>query len=258
MRIPALKGIIDRRILINYRVELGVLKEYLPAPFKPLSVNGYGIAGICLIRLKQLGIKGFPAFPGMSFENAAHRIAVEWEENGVTKTGVFIPKRSTSSRLTALTGGKFFPGKHVLADFTTREKDGYHEVQLIDQENTYLTILSQETTRFPLGSVFQNLTTASEFFQKGSVGYSPRYKNMVFEGLELKTFNWRVQPLRVNEVRSSFFENEAIFPKGSIFFDHALLMKNIRHEWHALPEIITSHPIHLDLSKYGLETSQSI
>ena len=250
MKIPTIKGTIDRRILINYRVELDVLKKYLPPPFKPQAVNGYGIAGICLIRLKDLRLKGLPTFMGMGFENAAHRIAVEWEENGERKTGVYIPKRSTSSRLAAIAGGRIFPGIHSLADFTIREKNGYYEVQLLDNDYTYLTILSQESTRFPLESVFQSLDSASNFFKEGSIGYSPRYENMIFEGLELKTFNWKVQPLRVNQVRSSFFEDESIFPKGSAFFDHALLMKNIEHEWHSIPEMIAPHPIRLDLSKY--------
>ena len=35
----------------------------------------------------------------------------------------------------------------------------------------------------------------------------------------------------IHFVHKSFFENEKIFPKGSVTFDNALLMTNIEHEW---------------------------
>jgi len=54
MRLPAIQGIIDRRILVNYRVDPSVAAGLLPAPFRPKLVNGYAMAGICLIRLKQV------------------------------------------------------------------------------------------------------------------------------------------------------------------------------------------------------------
>jgi len=76
IKIPKIKGIIDRRILINYQVDREVLGNFLPKPFKPKLVNGKGIAGICLIRLKEIRPKGLPKFMGISSENGAHRIAV--------------------------------------------------------------------------------------------------------------------------------------------------------------------------------------
>ena len=35
---------------------------------------------------------------------------------------------------------------------------------------------------------------------------------------------------------SSYFENENVFPKGSVNFDNALLMTGIEHEWSSLPD----------------------
>jgi uncharacterized protein YqjF (DUF2071 family) len=121
MKIPTIKGIIDRRILINYQVDEKILADYLPKPFKPKIVNGKGIAGICLIRLKNIRPKGLPKEIGISSENGAHRIAVEWTENGELKQGVYIPRRDTSSRLNSLAGGRIFTGTHHLADFTVIE-----------------------------------------------------------------------------------------------------------------------------------------
>jgi hypothetical protein len=97
MRIPMMRGTIDRRILINYRVDSKVLERFLPLPFRPKLAEGVGIAGICLIRLRHIRPRLLPKMLGISSENAAHRIAVVWEEAGQLREGVFIPRRDTSS-----------------------------------------------------------------------------------------------------------------------------------------------------------------
>jgi hypothetical protein len=109
MKIPIIEGLIDRRILINYQVEKETLEALLPYPFRPKLIENTGVAGICLIRLKEIRPKGFPKNIGISSENGAHRIAVEWEEHGVTKEGVYIPRRDTSSKINAFAGGFIFP-----------------------------------------------------------------------------------------------------------------------------------------------------
>jgi len=235
MRIPKIKGIIDRRILINYQIDKEVLENYLPKPFKPKLVNGKGIAGICLIRLKEIRPKGLPKQIGISSENGAHRIAVEWEENGKLKEGVYIPRRDTSSKLNSFAGGTIFPGIHHFAKFTVEENNGKYEVSFISEDNTSLSIKAKETENWNKESVFDNLECVSDFFEQGSVGYSPDKNN--FEGLELKAYNWKMSILEVEEVISSFFDNETIFPKGSVKFDNALLMKDIEHEWIGLDKI---------------------
>ena len=88
MRIPVIRGLIDRRILVNYRVDPDMLKKLLPQPFRPKIIKDVGIAGICLIRLKDIRPSGFPGGVGISSENAAHRIAVEWDEQGKLRNRV--------------------------------------------------------------------------------------------------------------------------------------------------------------------------
>ena len=71
----------------------------------------------------------------------------------------------------------------------------------------------------------------------GALGYSEGNVSGRYQGLELKCLNWEVQPLDVDEVHSSFFDDEALFPNGSIEFDCALLMRGIEHEWHSRPDL---------------------
>lgn len=237
MKIPTIQGIIDRRILINYKVDKKVLTKILPEPFRPKLVDNKGIVGICLIRLKNIRPMSFPKNIGISSENGAHRITVEWNENGELKEGVYIPRRDTSSKLNSLAGGTIFPGVHHSADFSVQENQGNYEVSFKSKDNTSLSIKAKETSEWNPDSVFKNLEAASDFFKNGAVGYSPNKTDNKYDGLELKTFNWKVTPLKVSDVKSSFFDNEKLFPKASIEFDNALLMKGINHEWRSLKEL---------------------
>lgn len=233
MKIPTISGIIDRRILINFTVDPDIASQIIPAPFRPKVVNGKAIVGICLIRLKDIRLKGLPAFLGFGSENGAHRVAIEWDENNEIKDGVYIPRRDTSSLFNTLVGGRLFPGKHFHAKFDVIEGVGNYHVAFESSDKTIINIDAKVTDNFNDKSIFKDLTTASDFFKLGSVGYSPN-KNK-YDGLLLNTFEWEVKPLEVESVKSSFFENESIFPKGSIQFDNALLMTSIAHEWSSLP-----------------------
>jgi hypothetical protein len=233
MQIPVIRGIIDRRILVNFRVGAAVLARLLPAPFRPKLINGAGMAGVCLIRLKNIRPRFWPSFLGIRSENAAHRIAVEWDQNGEIKEGVFIPRRDTSSRLNTLVGGRLFPGVHHHAAFQVQEYGDRYRVQLnSDDRQTHLLVEGHVAHELPSTSVFGSLQEASDFFERGSLGYSVTARPDQFDGLELRSFHWQVQPLTVDNVESSFFENRALFPPGSVAFDCALLMRGIEHEWH--------------------------
>jgi hypothetical protein len=199
---------------------------------------GKGIAGICLIRLKQVRPRFLPSFLGISSENAAHRIAVEWDENGETKQGVYIPRRDTSSRLNTVVGGRLFPGVHHHAQFRVHEQDGHLSLVMdSDDDNTHVAVEGHATNDWPEGSVFDSLKEASRFFECGSLGYSATRKSGEYDGLELRTFNWNVEALAVERIESSFFDDNERFPTGTIEFDCALLMRNIQHEWHGRPSL---------------------
>ena len=87
-------------------------------------------------------------------------------------------------------------------------------------------------SHLPEGSIFASLEEASAFFEQGSRGYSVTNKPGTLDSLELRCKGWKVEPLQATEVRSSFFDDQERFPKGSAELDCALLMRNIHHEWH--------------------------
>jgi hypothetical protein len=230
--------VIDRRILVNYHVDLKVLAPILPAPFRPKIYRGYGMVGICLIRLRGVRPKFMPYWLGVSSENAAHRTAVEWHENGLIHEGVYVRRRDTSSWLNSLCGGRMFPGIQYHARFTVKETQKHLEVALRSDDGvTSVSVVGDVTTVLPAASLFESLSEASAFFQAGSLGYSATSDPRTFQGMELRCHGWHVEPLAVTSVQSSFFEDRSVFPAGSIEFDCALLMRGINHEWHGQSDL---------------------
>ena len=84
MKLPVIQGVIRRRILANFRVDPEVMQQQLPARFRPKLQRGYAVAGICLIRLEHIRPRFVPESIGLNSENAAHRVAVLWDEDGVS------------------------------------------------------------------------------------------------------------------------------------------------------------------------------
>lgn len=238
MKIPVLKGTIRRRILVNFRADPAVVQARLPAPFRPKLHNGEAIIGVCLIRLENIRPASCAAGVGFSSENAAHRMAVLWDdEGGVTREGVFIPRRDTGSPLNHLTGGRLFPGQHELADFRVCQTETDIDFQMNSRDGEVeVRVVGEIGTELPPNSGFASLAEASAFFEGGCVGYSVRRDSERLDAMLLKTYKWHVETLQVSEVFSSYYSNESLFPPGSVVFDHALIMRDIEHEWHSAQE----------------------
>lgn len=234
LHLPAVRGMIERRLLVNFRCEPDALARILPAPFRPKLVQGWGMAGICLIRLGGIRPAFLPALGGLASENVAHRIAVEWDEGGATREGIFIPRRDTDSLLNRLVGGKVFPDVHHAAKFLVRETGERFKLEMrSDDGAAFVRVLARLDESLPEKSAFRSLAEASDFFRGGALGWSARPKADEFDGLELRCDEWQMHPLAVERIESSFFSDRAIFPPGSVTFDSAFLMRNLAHSWHA-------------------------
>ena len=125
-----------------------------------------------------------------------------------------------------------FPGIAHHARYTVRETAEHFEVALHSDDGvTDLSVVADLAASLPASSVFGSLAEASAFFQAGALGYSDTANPATFQGMELHCHRWQVEPLTVRAVHSSYFEDRSVFPKGSIEFDCALLMRGIEHEW---------------------------
>jgi len=238
MKLPVIQGVIRRRILANFRVDPDIMQQQLPARFRPKLQRGYAVAGICLIRLEHIRPRFVPRSIGLNSENAAHRVAVLWDEEGITREGVFVSRRDTNSQLNLLLGGRIFPGEHHQSSFSVAESGSEISISLKSTDSTVAVQIEGATAKeLPRNSIFSSLAEASAFFEAGSVGYSVTHDPNRLDGLNLKTEQWHVEPLEIRNVQSSYFSDVTKFPPGSIEFDHALLMKNVAHEWHSAEDL---------------------
>ena len=238
MRMPNVHGVIRRRLLVNFRVDPAAIRRSLPSPFQPKLQDGYAVAGICLIRLEQIRPKFVPSVLGISSENAAHRIAVTWEDATGPHEGVYIPRRDSNSMINHLAGGRLFPGEHNRAKFDVEETDNRINFRMESTDQVVKVDLSASVSaQMPQDSCFRSLQEASKFFEGGSLGYSATSDKDRLDGIELRTQKWLVSPLAVERVHSSYFADKSRFPEGSAQFDCALIMRNIEHEWLAASDL---------------------
>ncbi|MEE1792035.1 DUF2071 domain-containing protein [Streptomyces sp. BE308] len=229
---PRLSSVIERRLLVNYRVDPDIAAGLLPAPLRPQLVRGRAVAGICLLRVGGVRPGWSPAAVGVRSENAAHRISVEWDGPGGVESGVYIPRRDSASRLNVLAGGRIFPGAHGRADFTVREGADEVRVAFATRDGEVRVDASVEPTDELRGSeLFMDLAEASAFFRAGSRGLSPDAAGRHLDVLEMSTDAWRVTAGRVRSVRSSFFEDPDRFPPGSAALDSVLIMRGVPARW---------------------------
>jgi hypothetical protein len=222
---------IERRLLVNYRIDPAAVMRQLPSHFRPQLVSGWAVGGVCFIRLGGLRPAHFPSVVGMKTENVAHRFAVEWDDDQGTQVGVFIPRRDTNSRITALAGDRLFPGLHHLARFTVQEHGADIRIGVASRDGTLgLSVAAHETTSLG-GELFDSLEDAVAFFRRGSLGYSASDVTDRFMGVRLESQRWDARPVTVEHMASTMFDNTSVFPKGSCTFDFGIVMRNLTARW---------------------------
>src|SRR5688572_1104578 len=173
MLLDTIHGTIDRRVLLNWRLDPEVLQRVLPPGFRPKLFNGHGIGGVCMIRFAQLRPRHVPAWLGLSSENAAHRIAVEWQQDGELREGVFIPRRDTNSAFNRTLGRRAFTGIFSRARFETSESSQALALRIVRPDGaTEVSFAGQLASTLPSDSVFPTLEAAAGFFSLGATGYS--------------------------------------------------------------------------------------
>lgn len=228
--IKEVTGVINHRILLNYRIDPERAAAALPDGLVPKIVNGVAIGGICQVSLSQMRPKGFPGFIGSQSHNAAHRIAVL---AGDTE-GVFVIRRDTSSIANVLAGGRLFPGKYSKAQFTVSAEKEHYRVEVKDKAGERLMFIDGNVAAtLASGSTFRDTAEVANFFKGGGTGWSPSSDESKLDTITLETKKWEMNPLAVSDQSSAFFSRSVLFPAGTVEFDSAMIMRNLKHSWFA-------------------------
>ncbi len=236
--LPVIEGMIARRVLLNYWIEPEAARRLVPEPLEIVTVNGFAVAGVCLIRMEKLRPKGLPAAMGISSENMAHRIAIRYPTSNGMRDGVYIWRRDSDSLLTVRLGGVVFPGVHRDAEFRVEGDDESLAMQVLTEDGAAdVSFRLAPAREWKWTLLFPRFADVCGFFERGDCGFSCTLRGDALEGLQMRTLKWEMCPVQIEGPRSAFFENERMFPRGSAGFDCGVLMRGIPHEWHRITEV---------------------
>jgi hypothetical protein len=236
MRAPSIASRIERRLLVNYRLDPETAARILPRGMRPDLAGGFAVGGICLIRLGRLRPRAVPAGLGLRTENAAHRISMLWDGPRGVERGVYIPRRDTSSALTARLGGRVFPSEHHRADFDVREDADRLRVGFRSRDGKAgARVEVRPDVKLAGSRLFGDLAEASRFFRDAPIGHAARESGPGLDAVSLDVGRWEVTPTDLLAVESTYFSDAGLFPHGTAEPDCALLMRDVDATWSVVP-----------------------
>jgi hypothetical protein len=221
--------VIDRRLLLTVRIDPAAMRRLLPEGLHPRLVDGSVVGGVCFLRLRDLRSAGL-AVPGITTENVAHRFAIMRDDAHGSASGVYVPRRDTSSRVAALLGGRLIEGELSHARFEVHDTGSRLRIGVRGRGALEIEV-SAHLSDTSTSSLFSTVEEESRFYQDVCTAYSPNHRRKVIEAVELESERWIGTPMAVEYFRSSVFGDATIFPRGSWTLDSAILVRNIRAEW---------------------------
>lgn len=220
--IRGVRAHLRRRLLISYRLDPAVAESLLPEGFRPQLLDGSALAGVCVLGLESIRPTWSRRRWGLRSENAAHRMAVEWDGPAGVEQGVFIFQRHSSAWHPVLFGGRLFPGVHRKARFRIAEDRNRYAVEMTAGGHSLAADV--EVGGDWSSTVFASVDEASAFYRAGRVGWSLAHDGESVEPVALTADTWRIEAARLHSLRSSFFD---ALPEGSAVFDSVVVMRDL-------------------------------
>ncbi len=125
-----------------------------------------------------------------------------------------------------------FPGVYSKANFDVSVSENLYSVRIENKEKEVIvSICAEVVPELPEGSVFGSTEEVSDFFKTGNIGWSSKEESSQFDAIELKAVEWRMEPLKVKKSYSAYFSDTSRFPEGSVEFDSAMIMRDLKHSW---------------------------
>jgi len=230
VRVALVRGVIERRLLVAYRLDPDVAQNLLPAPFRTRLISGYAVAGIALARLGQLRPAGLPSVGGLTRESATHGIAVEWESARDLHTGVYVLHRDSGAP-TGAPGDGVGPRRHLrrTPQFTVDERtDGLHVAYTSRNRTVHIDVDVVLAASLAGSALFSDAPAAARFFALDGAGaaWGPQGR-----GWRLTARDRCLGAAHVRTATSSIFADASVFPPGSAQLDSALLLRDVAVAW---------------------------
>ena len=196
MRAPALRGRIDRRISVFYRLDPMAARSLLPAPLRPRLVRGWALGGVCILRLARMRPRMLPIPLGLASELAWHRIAVEWEEEGRPMHGHYLLRSETDSRLAPFPGARLVPSPDDCTRIEVRSSDAALTARVESGDGTTDLDLAASLGSWRSDALFKSANAARASIASGHVVWDGDEQGEL-EGVELRSTGGTAQGLEV-------------------------------------------------------------
>ena len=245
MQLPVIRGVIDRRILVNYRVDPGVLAALLPAPFRPKLVAASGMVG----RLPdppeaRCGPRFLPPLAGDLLRERRPPRRRRMGRGGRRREGVFVPRRDTDSRLNRLGGRAALPRRPLTTPAFTVRGDGRPLPRRPPQRRrrTSLSVVGGVNAAVAGGVGLRLARGGLRLLRGGLAGVLRDAPARPARGAGAAAPRWRVEPLAGRAGGVQLLRGPVALPAGVGRVRLALLMRGIDHEWHVRGELVGREP----------------
>ncbi|MDP5170606.1 MAG: DUF2071 domain-containing protein [Bacteroidia bacterium] len=247
-RLTQATGILEDMVLLNFRTDAEVLRRLLPQPFEPRLVDGFGLVGILLFRMRDLECETTMGLPSPPSEHVLYRIAVSWQQGARTHHGMYILRHEVNAKLPIQQRRRgLFPVAGRPVRWIRRPWAGSFEWTIKTKNRLRLKVGGKFSKKFPGESVFESLDNASDFFARERSVVAPRYQKSIFTSTHFLPLHWSIKPLHIHTLQTDFSQLENLFPKGMIFFDSGLIWPQMPCRWQKGHEILASRPFIDDL-----------
>lgn len=220
--ISSLRGRVQCRYLMVYRVDPAVAAPLLPEGSSPHVFRGSTLIVLCYTHLVGASSRLLPRWLRGQSDHLAWRIPVV--RDGVR--GVWIPRRDTSSWVSVRFSGALSQGTYHLARFELEDGEGRLRLRVSAGGEEVLYLAAEHAGELR-GSLFSTTRQAHEYLAEAGAVNPPDPLAPALDRLDVGTGN-TVEPLLVRELRIPRFEDVGLFPRGSVEFDCCLRLTNAR------------------------------
>lgn len=227
----AVDGLVTDRFLVSYRVPKAQLQGLIPAPFELDTFRGCGFISVCVLEVREMGIRSFPrAFRFHNLE-VLYRVGVRFAGQPT-----FITLRSdTSSRALAWLGGLFSHYRLQHARVRLARRAGVFHLTAntrSGEADATLVVNPNSEQRRASNSVFDSADAADQFLLGMGFSADPgRGRRVLLQPIEHSPWQARfIEPARLSFV---FLERLARERSLTLEYDCTLWMRNITQTWRA-------------------------
>ncbi|MHB0957569.1 MAG: hypothetical protein ACYC0X_26110 [Pirellulaceae bacterium] len=223
-------GVVDRRVLILYRVVPEVLSEALPWGVRALEIHGRAVAGIAFARHRMAKSRLLPARL-VSSHTASHFVVVTGSQQSGGRDAALVTRCDCSSRFRLWIGGR--PIYHHARFRVVEERESLELVGDSDDRAMHLSLRAHVVRNLPHGSIFRTPGQAMEFLRACAGELDLTLGGAVEMDTSETGRRLRLQPLKVERLESSIFENLRRGALERVEFDSAYWVRDDEFAWAA-------------------------